>query len=89
MAAAINEGSSARKGGGRFRIHVPLARLDKKEIIALGFELGVDYAHSVSCYRGDEVPCGRCPSCDIRARAFAALGRTDPLLERLRREGRA
>lgn len=89
MASAINEGTSAQKGGERFRVHAPLSSLSKKEIIALGFGLGADYAHSVSCYRGSEVPCNRCPACDIRARAFAELGRVDPLLERLRQEGKA
>ena len=89
MAAAINQGTSAGKGGAQFRIHTPLAALSKREIIALGFELGADYAHSLSCYRGAELPCGRCPACDIRARAFAELGREDPLLERLVKEGKA
>ena len=89
MQAAINQGTAAAKGGPRFRVHAPLARLEKKEIIALGCRLGVDYSRSVSCYRGGEVPCGRCPSCDVRARAFAELGRPDPLLERLRKEGKA
>ncbi len=89
MAAAINEGTAASRGGPRFKVHAPLARLNKKEIIALGFELGADYSFSVSCYRGSEIPCGRCPSCDIRSRAFAELGRTDPLLERLNKEGKA
>ena len=89
MQAAINQGSSAGRGGARFKIHAPLAALSKSGIIALGCKLGVDYSHSVSCYRGSEVPCGRCPSCDIRERAFAELGRTDPLIERLRKEGKA
>ncbi len=88
MTAAVNEGSSAGKGGGRFRIHTPLACLNKREIIALGLDLGADYSHSVSCYRGSEVPCLRCPSCDIRSRAFAELGMEDPLLLRLRQEGK-
>ena len=88
MAAAVNEGSSAKKGGGRFRIHAPLARLNKREIIALGLDLGADYSYSISCYRGSEVPCLRCPSCDIRSRAFAGLGMEDPLLRRLRQEGK-
>ncbi len=89
MAAAVNEGTSAKKGGGRFRIHTPLGCLNKREIIALGLNIGADYSHSVSCYRGSEVPCLRCPSCDIRSRAFAELGMEDPLLRRLRQEGKA
>jgi len=89
MQAAINQGTSAAQDRPRFRIHAPLIRLSKKEIIALGGKLGVDYSCSISCYRGSEVPCGRCPSCDVRARAFAELGRQDPLFERLRKEGKA
>jgi 7-cyano-7-deazaguanine synthase len=88
MAAAINEGTSAGRGGPRFRIDAPLASLSKKEIIAMGIGLGADYSRSVSCYRGGEVPCGRCPSCDVRRRAFAGLAMADPLLQRLRREGK-
>jgi len=87
MEAAINQGTSASWSGKKFKVHTPLIFLSKKEIIALGLELGADYAHSISCYRGAELPCGCCPSCDIRARAFAALGRRDPLLERLQKEG--
>jgi 7-cyano-7-deazaguanine synthase len=89
MAAAINQGTTAAQGRGRFRLHTPLAALSKERIITLGFELGADFAYSVSCYRGSESPCGHCPSCDIRARAFAALGRRDPLLARLEKEGHA
>lgn len=88
MTAAVNEGSSARKGSGRFRIHTPLGHMNKREIIALGLDLGADYSYSISCYRGGEVPCLRCPSCDIRSRAFAELGMEDPLLRRLRQEGK-
>ena len=89
MAAAINQGTTAVQGGEKFRVHTPLIALSKEEIITLGFDLGADYAYSVSCYRGAERPCGRCPSCDIRARAFAGVGRQDPLLARLRKEGKA
>jgi len=86
MAAAINEGTGARRRGRRFRIHSPLLALTKVEILRLGLSLGAGYDHAISCYRGAERPCGRCPSCDIRARAFAELGRPDPLIERLDHE---
>lgn len=89
MAAAINQGTAAGKDGEKFKLHTPLIDLSKEGIIALGFELGADYAYSISCYRGAERPCGRCPSCDVRARAFAGLGRQDPLLARLQKEGNA
>lgn len=88
MAAAINQGTAAGQGKEKFKVHSPLVALTKQEIITLGFELGADYSYSVSCYRGAELPCGRCPSCDIRAQAFAALRQQDPLLVRLRKEGK-
>jgi 7-cyano-7-deazaguanine synthase len=66
--------------GGRFRIHAPLVRLTKAEIIRRGLELGVDYALTTSCY--DPAPggaaCGRCDSCVLRLRGFAEAGLTDP-----------
>jgi 7-cyano-7-deazaguanine synthase len=89
MAAAINQGTSASQGGDKFQIHIPLSGLDKKEIITLGLSLGADFSHSISCYRGRELPCQHCPSCDIRARAFAQLRLEDPLLARLKKEGKA
>lgn len=89
MAAAINQGTAASTGKEKFKVHTPLIALSKEEIIVLGFELGADYSYSISCYRGAELPCGRCPSCDIRARAFAGVGRQDPLLARLHQEGKA
>jgi 7-cyano-7-deazaguanine synthase len=89
MEAAINQGTPAGREGDKFKVHTPLVALSKQEIITLGFELGADYAYSISCYRGAELPCGRCPSCDIRARAFSGLKRQDPLLARLQKEGKA
>lgn len=88
MAAAINQGTSASKGGAKFEIHTPLINLSKKEIIELGLSLGADYSYSVSCYRGREIPCGCCPSCDARVQAFGQLGLEDPLLVRLKMEGK-
>jgi 7-cyano-7-deazaguanine synthase len=66
---------------GRFRIHAPLLKLDKPQIIRRGLELGVDYALTHSCY--DPTPdgrsCGRCDSCLIRRSAFDRLGLADPI----------
>jgi len=89
MAAAINQGTSASRDGQPFELHTPLLRLSKKKIIELGLRLGADYSYSVSGYRGREAPCRRCPSCDIRDTAFRRLQLEDPLLARLKREGKA
>lgn len=75
-----NLGTKAGAEGGRFTIHTPLIRLSKKDIIAKGLELGVDFANTVSCYdlAPGPVACGRCDACRLRLRAFEELGRSDP-----------
>lgn len=88
MEVAINQGTSASITGRTFRIHAPLIKLSKKDIISMGLELGADYSYSVSCYRGGEMPCLSCPSCDIRNTAFQQLNMEDPLITRLKKEGK-
>ncbi len=66
--------------GGPIRIHAPLIRLTKVEIIRRGLELGVDYSLTRSCYDPDPNgrACGHCDSCRLRLAAFDELGRPDP-----------
>ncbi len=66
--------------GSRFKIHAPLIRLSKAEIIRKGIALGVDYGMTVSCYQADAqgLACGRCDSCRLRAAGFTAAGVADP-----------
>lgn len=66
--------------GKRLRIHAPLMRLSKAEIIARGIELGVDYAQTVSCYQADAggAACGACEACRLRRAGFEAAGIEDP-----------
>jgi 7-cyano-7-deazaguanine synthase len=84
MERAVNQGTRAACGGPRIRITAPFIRKTKAEIIRIGLRLGADYAHSVSCYRGGEAPCGTCSACRLRARAFRETGLEDPLIVRLR-----
>lgn len=66
--------------GRRITIHAPLIALSKADILREGYRLGVDYALTVSCYDPTEAgACGRCDACRIRRRAFAELGRSDPV----------
>ena len=87
MEKAVQAGTKAAFGGPKVRIVAPLLGLDKPDIIRLGLRLGADYSRSVSCYAGAERPCGTCSSCRFRARAWKAVGREDPLIARLRKEG--
>ena len=72
----------------RLKIHTPLIRLSKSEIIKLAAELGVDFRLTHSCYDPDErgAPCGLCDSCRLRLKGFAEAGIRDPL--EYRREDR-
>jgi len=66
--------------GNEIKIHTPLIRLTKAEIIQTGTSLGVDYSLTVSCYQADKEgrACGRCDSCYYRREGFAAAGIPDP-----------
>ena len=60
-------------------VEAPFAGKRKAEVLKIGLALGVNYAHTWTCYRGGPVPCGTCPSCVERAAAFRELGVSDPL----------
>jgi 7-cyano-7-deazaguanine synthase len=84
IAAFEQQASVATKAGvegTRFRIHAPLLQMSKAQIIEKGFELGVDFSVTHSCY--DPTPnleaCGECDSCRIRLEGFREAGRTDPV----------
>ncbi|KJS76491.1 MAG: 7-cyano-7-deazaguanine synthase [Comamonadaceae bacterium BICA1-1] len=72
------------EGTRRLRIHAPLQHLSKAEIVREALRLGVDLAHTCSCYdpgpQGQ--PCGACDACLLRAKGFAEVGCPDPLLQR-------
>ena len=72
------------EGHRRMRIHAPLIRMTKAEIIRQGQVHGVDYGLTSSCYDPgpDGRPCGACDSCQLRAKGFAEAGMPDPLLAR-------
>jgi 7-cyano-7-deazaguanine synthase len=71
------------EGTGRWKIHSPLIRMTKAEIIQTGVRLGVDYALTHSCYDPEAAgrPCGRCDSCVLRAKGFEEAGLRDPLID--------
>jgi len=72
-----NLATKAGVEGTRFKIHTPLIRMTKAEIIRLGLKLGVDYTMTHSCYdpAPDGTPCGRCDSCLLRAKGFREASR--------------
>jgi 7-cyano-7-deazaguanine synthase len=66
----------------KFRIHTPLIKMTKAEIIRRGTELNVDYSLTHSCYdpAADGTSCGRCDACSLRRKGFIEAGLTDPLV---------
>jgi 7-cyano-7-deazaguanine synthase len=69
------------EGKSRLKIHAPLIRMSKAEIIKAGRELGIDYALTWSCYdpAADGRACGLCDSCQLRLKGFVEAGLTDPI----------
>jgi 7-cyano-7-deazaguanine synthase len=72
--------AAAVEGRTRLAIRAPLLHLTKREIIALGTSLGVDYGQTTSCYdpAPDGAACGHCDACQLRLRGFAEGGLSDP-----------
>lgn len=70
------------EGQTQFRIHAPLIRMTKAEIIRRGMELGVDYSLTHTCYDPDDagLSCGHCDACQLRLRGFAEAGLVDPAI---------
>jgi 7-cyano-7-deazaguanine synthase len=66
--------------GGRFRVRAPLLAMSKGEIVRIAAALGVPLAETRSCYDPDSEgrACGRCDSCQLRAKGFAEAGIADP-----------
>lgn len=74
------------EGRQRLRVHAPLLRLTKAEIIRRGTALGVDYGLTRTCYDpspGGEA-CGSCDACRLRLDGFREAGLTDPAPYRAR-----
>ena len=76
----INLGTKLGVEGSHFRIHTPLRKMTKAEIIKKGHSLGVDYSLTLSCYNPTDsgLACGKCDSCKFRKDGFKNAGLPDP-----------
>ena len=65
----------------QIKIHVPLIKCSKAEIIRKGLKLGVDYRLTHSCYdpSNEGLSCGKCDSCLLRLKGFEEAGEKDPI----------
>jgi 7-cyano-7-deazaguanine synthase len=69
------------EGKSRLRIHAPLIRMTKAEIIKKGLDLKLDFGLTWSCYdpQSGLLACGRCDSCHLRLKGFKEAGTIDPI----------
>lgn len=74
MNAAIIAGT-----GDKVRIEAPFQYIDKTSILKIGMGLNVPYAYTRTCYKDQQLSCGRCGSCIERLEAFSNIGLKDPI----------
>jgi 7-cyano-7-deazaguanine synthase len=60
-------------------LNAPYLDKDKGDIANIGKKLNVDYSLTWTCYKGQDLACGKCGSCTERLEAFAKAGITDPI----------
>ena len=60
------------------RLLTPFNYSTKDQIIKQGFNLGVPYHYTWSCYKGEALHCGVCPTCRARKQAFQLADVPDP-----------
>ena len=79
--ALANLATKAGVEGSRFRVHAPLMRMTKADIVREGLRLGVDFSQTVSCYQADADgrACGHCDACRLRAFRRRRRGRSHAL----------
>ena len=64
----------------KLSLEFPLIGMAKKDIIKLGASLKVPFQYTISCYKGERVPCGECDSCVLRGKGFKEAGLRDPVI---------
>lgn len=68
MSAAIYTGTY-----NRVRVRAPFTFMQKSMLTGIGYQLGVPYEKTWSCYKGGDKHCGTCPTCRSRKDAFKDL----------------
>lgn len=81
---AVLATAAGAEDGARFKIHAPLLRMTKADIVRRAAELDVDFSLTHSCYdpvsEGENVlACGHCDACILRLKGFEEAGSVDPV----------
>lgn len=61
-------------------ILAPYTGITKADIVKRGAKLGINYENTWSCYKGQDVHCGKCGTCVERKEAFELAGVPDPTI---------
>lgn len=61
------------------RLAAPFVNMTKADIVELGDALGVPFENTWTCYKGEDLACGRCGTCVERLEAFHIADVDDPL----------
>jgi 7-cyano-7-deazaguanine synthase len=60
------------------KVLAPFVNISKSDIVKLGSDLAVPFIDTWSCYKGEEIHCGKCATCQERIEAFQIAGVADP-----------
>ena len=72
MSQAISAGTYEH-----LNVLAPYTNITKTDIALRGKQLGIDYGHTWSCYKGGEKHCGKCGTCVERKEALRGSGIED------------
>ncbi len=75
MSQAMQNGTYAK-----VELLAPFVDIDKTAILKKGIQLGLDYSLTWSCYKGNDLHCGKCGTCVERKEAFELAGVADPTI---------
>lgn len=76
----INSMSEAMSYGtyNNIKIFAPYTEITKSDIVKRGSKLNIDYSKTWSCYKGQDIHCGKCGTCIERKEAFELANIKDP-----------
>ncbi len=85
MELAIREGTKPETD---IKIMTPIINMGKKEVVEAGTRLGAPLELTWSCYKDEDLACGRCDSCLLRLKGFKEAGLKDPIPYKADKEDR-
>jgi len=74
MAGAVYQGTDKK-----IELKAPYLFMTKIDIVRRGLKLNVPYELTRTCYKDQQIPCGKCSACVERAEAFKKNNTDDPV----------